>query len=136
MIDCVVSGNTSPAGVVSVSPTPSAPVQAAGLRGTRGAACRRTTTPGPFRRRLIEDCEFIRNRGAGSRCLNLQSAYNFVVERCLFLENVAETASGAAIRTMGSSGEIRFNVFAYDSCYASTSRWSGYPRRSPANARS
>lgn len=74
---------------------------------------------------VIRECVFIRNRGNSAVCINLQNTTSYVVEQCTFLENVAELGLGAGIRSSGSTGEIRFNVFAYDSCYASTAAGGG-----------
>lgn len=70
---------------------------------------------------VIRECMFIRNRGNSAVCINLQNTTSYVVEQCTFVENVAELGLGAGIRSSGSAGEIRFNVFAYDSCLASNS---------------
>jgi hypothetical protein len=124
MVDCEVVGNTSPGAVVRVDDT-SVHLMGCRFEGNVGRCVQTNYDAVSFLPVLIQDCEFVRNRGTSSVCLNLQQVFGFVVERCLFLENVAETGTGAGIRTNGSSGEIRFNVFAYDSCYGSASRGGG-----------
>ena len=65
----------------------------------------------------IVECDFIRNRGRGyGVALDLGLIRNVEVRKNLFLENIAEEFSGAAVRIYSSNANVEFNVFAYDSC--------------------
>jgi hypothetical protein len=124
IVDCEVIGNVSSAGVVRVTDAP-LHMSRCRFEGNFGRVVQ-TDNSNDFVPTVIEDCEFIRNRGTGNVCLNIQSTFGYVIERSLFLENVAETSqTGAAVRVSGGSGEIRFNVFAYDSVYAASSSGAG-----------
>jgi len=106
----------------------SAPLHVSGSRFERNAGrCIQTDHYPPPYPVTIENCQFIRNRGSGfGVAMNLQYAANYVVEGCLFLENVAEVHPwGGSVRVAAGSGEIRHNVFAYDSCYAASSLGAG-----------
>jgi hypothetical protein len=118
MADCDVIENTCIAGVVRVDLTP---VTLSGCRfeGNSGRCLQTNFDVGSFVPAIIQDCEFVENRGRGTGvCLNLQNVHGYAVEGNVFLRNVAEEFSGAAVRAYGSSGVIRGNIFAFDSCYA------------------
>jgi hypothetical protein len=123
--DCAVIGNAAVGGVLSIRDSA---LQVTRCRFEQNAGnCIQTDLEGLVLPILIEDCEFIRNRGPGSGvCVNLQNTSGFVIEGSLFLKNVADVEqSGAGVRISGGWGEIRHNVFAYDSVYAASSGGAG-----------
>jgi hypothetical protein len=121
MTDCEVVGNTSVGGVVLASRTP-IHLSRCRFEGNTGRCVQTNYDPGDGPA-IFEDCQFIRNRGPGfGTALNLQYASGYMIERCLFLENVAEVdQEGGAVRVAAGYGEIRNSVFAYDSVYAPSS---------------
>jgi hypothetical protein len=125
MVDCELVGNISPAGVLSIVDAP-LNLSRCRFEGNFGKAIQ-IDDHNLFFPTVIADCEFIRNRGRGfGVCLNLMRTAGYVIEGSLFLENVAEIDQvGGAVRVSGGSGQIRFNVFAYDSIYGASSRGAG-----------
>ncbi len=124
MEDCDVAANTSEVGVVRVDLTPVRMTRCR-FEGNTGHCVTTIYDPGDGPA-IFQDCQFVRNRGPGlGTALNLQNAGEYLVERCLFQENVAEASSGAAVRASGSTGTIRFSVFAYDSVYPGSSSGGG-----------
>lgn len=75
---------------------------------------------------LIEDSDFVRNRGGGfGTAVDLTSTPVYTIRRCRFVENVAEDWSGAAVRLAATYGRIEYCVFERDSCLAATSHGGG-----------
>lgn len=125
MIDCDLIGNSSPLAVVWASLTP-IHLTRCRFEGNTGRCVQTNYDAGPVVPAIFQDCEFVRNRGPGvGTALNLQNVNGYLVERCLFQENVAETTSGGALRTSGGRGTIRFCTFAYDSTYPSNANGGG-----------
>jgi hypothetical protein len=127
MTDCEVIGNhwSGSGAIVLASLTP-IHLTRCRFEGNTGRCVQTNYDPGDGPA-IFQDCQFIRNRGPGSgTALNLQYASGYVIERCLFLENVAEVhQEGGAVRVAAGYGEIRNSVFAYDSCYALSSVGAG-----------
>ncbi len=123
MTDCEVVGNSSVDGVVLASLTP-IHLTRCRFEGNTGICVQTNYDPGDGPA-IFQDCQFVRNRGPGDgTALNLQSASGYLVERCLFQGNIAESFIGAGLRAWG-SGTIRFCVFAYDSVYAANGSGGG-----------
>lgn len=123
MADCELVDNADDVGIVRVNYTP---VRMSRCRFEHNVGFCVTTIydpgDGPA---IFQDCQFVRNRGPGDGVgLNLQSASGYLVENCLFQENIAESSIGAGLRAWG-SGTIRFCVFAYDSVYAANGSGGG-----------
>ncbi len=126
MTDCEVIGNSAPdyGAIVLASLTP-IHLTRCRFEGNTGRCVQTNYDPGDGPA-IFQDCEFVRNRGPDfGVALNLQYAGSFLIERCLFLQNVAETGTGGAVRVAAGAGEIRHSVFAYDSCYTPGSRGAG-----------
>jgi hypothetical protein len=123
MTDCEVIGNhwSGSGAIVLASLTP-IHLTRCRFEGNTGICVQTNYDPGGGPA-IFEDCQFIRNRGPGfGTALNLQYASGYMIERCLFLENVAEVdQEGGAVRVAAGYGEIRNSVFAYDSVYAPSS---------------
>ncbi len=95
------------------------------FEGNRGTCVRVDQANGTFQEEFIGN-QFVRNSGEGYGVgMALTELAGYTVRENLFLENVAEIDPGAAILVQGGIGEISFNSFVRDSCYASNNRGAG-----------